>query len=196
MNFRDKQIAPPKSWIAFEDLCLALFKGILSDPLAKKHGRTGQAQSGVDVYGRQGGVGSAWSGIQCKGKEQGYGAVATEAEFKAELEKAERFTPTLTRWIFATTAPSDAKLQQVCRRIADERRSAGKFDVDLLSWDDLQQLIAADSSVLRDSKLCQSDSAASAHRRTALLPPLHPRQSETRSGRLSRSADSEISPLL
>lgn len=150
MNFRDKQIAPPKSWIAFEDLCLAIFKGILSDPLAKKHGRTGQAQSGVDVYGRQGGVGSAWIGIQCKGKEQGCGAVATEAEFKAELEKAERFTPTLTRWIFATTAPSDAKLQQVCRRIADERRSAGKFDVDLLSWDDLQQLIAADSSVLRD----------------------------------------------
>ncbi|MCU1250074.1 MAG: hypothetical protein JWQ49_3103 [Edaphobacter sp.] len=150
MNFRDKQIAPPKSWIAFEDLCLALFKGILNDPLAKKHGRTGQAQSGVDVYGRQGGVSSAWTGIQCKGKEQGYGAVATEAEFKAELEKAERFTPTLTRWIFTTTAPSDAKLQQVCRRIADERRSAGKFDVDLLSWDDLQQLIAADSSVLRD----------------------------------------------
>jgi hypothetical protein len=150
MNFRDKQIAPPKSWIAFEDLCLALLKGILSDPLAKKHGRTGQAQSGVDVYGRQGGIGSAWIGIQCKGKEQSYGALATEAEFKAELEKAERFTPTLTRWIFATTAPSDAKLQQVCRRIADERRSAGKFDVDLLSWDDLQQLIAADSSVLRD----------------------------------------------
>jgi hypothetical protein len=76
--------------------------------------------------------------------------LATEAEFKAELEKAERFTPTLTRWIFATTAPSDAKLQQVCRRIADERRNAGKFDVDLLSWDDLQQLIAADSSVLRN----------------------------------------------
>jgi hypothetical protein len=150
MNFRDKQIAPPKSWIAFEDLCLALFKGILSDPLAKKHGRTGQAQSGVDVYGRQGGIGLAWTGIQCKGKEQAYGALATEAEFKAELEKAERFTPTLTRWIFATTAPSDAKLQQVCRRIANERRSAGKFDVDLLSWDDLQQLIAADSSVLRD----------------------------------------------
>ena len=150
MNFRDKQIAPPKSWNAFENLCLALFKGILSDPLSKKHGRTGQAQSGVDVYGRQGGVDSAWTGIQCKGKEQGYGAVATEAEFKAELEKAERFTPTLTRWIFATTAPSDAKLQQVCRRIADERRSAGKFDVDLLSWDDLHQLIAADSSVLRD----------------------------------------------
>ncbi len=149
MNFRDKQIAPPKSWIAFEDLCLALLKGILSDALAKKHGRTGQAQSGVDVYGRQGGIGSAWIGIQCKGKEQSYGALATEAEFKAELEKAERFTPTLTRWIFATTAPSDAKLQQVCRRIADERRSAGKFDVDLLSWDDLQQLIAADSSVLR-----------------------------------------------
>ncbi len=150
MNFRDKQIAPPKSWTAFEDLCLALFKGILSDPLAKKHGRTGQAQSGVDIYGRHGGIGLAWTGIQCKGKEQGYGAVATEAEFKAELEKAERFTPSLTRWIFATIAPSDAKLQKECRRIADERRSAGNFDVDLLSWDDLQQLIAADSSVLRD----------------------------------------------
>lgn len=36
MQFRTKQIAPPKEWGAFEDLCHALFKRIWNDPLAQK----------------------------------------------------------------------------------------------------------------------------------------------------------------
>lgn len=51
MDFRDKQIAPPKSWITFEDLILELFKAVWGDPLAQKNGRAGQPQNGVDVFG-------------------------------------------------------------------------------------------------------------------------------------------------
>jgi hypothetical protein len=89
-------------------------------------------------------------GVQCKGKERGYGAKASLEKFKAELAKAESFEPRLTRWMFATTSPSDASIQKACREIANERKSAGKFDVDILSWDDIQSLVAQHSSDLRD----------------------------------------------
>jgi hypothetical protein len=150
MDFRDKQIAPPKSWVVFENLCLTLFREIWDDPLAKKHGRSGQAQHGVDIFGRCRGVGSEWVGVQCKGKEEGYGAKAWFEEFKSELAKAEGFAPNLSRWIFATTSLSDAVLQKSCREIAQQRKTSGKFDVDILSWDDIQGLLAEHPSVLRD----------------------------------------------
>ena len=150
MDFRDKQIAPPKSWVVFENLCLALFRELWDDPLAKKHGRTGQAQDGVDIFGRPHGVGSEWVGVQCKGKEEGYGAKASLSEFNRELVKAEGFTPKLNKWIFATTSPSDASLQKACREIAQERSASGKFEVDFLSWDDIQGLLPRFPSVLRD----------------------------------------------
>jgi hypothetical protein len=150
MDFRDKQIAPPKNWGIFENLCLSLFREIWDDPFAKKHGRSGQAQHGVDIIGRPHGVGPEWVGVQCKGKEEGYGAKASLQEFKRELAKAEGFTPGLTRWIFATTPRSDAVLQRACREIADQRRANGEFEVDILCWDDIQGLLAEHSSVLRD----------------------------------------------
>jgi hypothetical protein len=150
MDFRDKQVEPPKSWVVFENLCLTLFREVWDDPLAKKHGRSGQAQHGVDIFGRPHGVGSEWVGVQCKGKEGGFGAKACLEEFKSELAKAEGFTPNLTRWIFATTSPSDAVLQKACREIAQQRGAGGKFDVDILSWDDIQGLLAEYPSVLRD----------------------------------------------
>ena len=150
MDFRDKQIAPPKTWVVFENLCLTLFREVWDDPLAKKHGRSGQVQHGVDIFGRPHGVGSEWVGVQCKGKEVGYGAKASLEEFKSELAKAEGFTPNLTRWVFATTSPSDALLQKACREIAQQRSANSKFDVDILSWDDIQGLLAEYPSVLRD----------------------------------------------
>jgi len=150
MDFRDKQIAPPKNWVLFENLCLTLFRETWDDPFAKKNGRSGQAQHGVDIFGRPHGVGSEWVGVQCKGKEEGYGAKASLPEFKSELAKAEGFTPSLTRWIFATTSPSDAILQKACREIAQQRSASGKFDVEFLSWDDIQSLLAERPSVLRD----------------------------------------------
>jgi hypothetical protein len=33
MDFRDKQIAPPKSWVVFENLRVALFREVWNDPL-------------------------------------------------------------------------------------------------------------------------------------------------------------------
>jgi hypothetical protein len=47
MDFRAKQIAPPRDWAAFEDLCLAIFRAEWNDALALKNGRSGQPQQGL-----------------------------------------------------------------------------------------------------------------------------------------------------
>lgn len=149
MDFLDKQILAPKSWEKFEDLVHALFAEVWNDPVAKKHGRRGQPQHGVDVYGEPNGAGGPIHGIQCKGKDASYSAKASVAEFDAELAKAEAFEPPLSHWTFATTAPDDKALQEHARKVSKARRAAGKFAVDVLGWGSLHALIAKHTSVIR-----------------------------------------------
>ena len=115
MQFRAKQIAPPKEWGTFEDLCHALFKQVWEDPLAQKNGRRGQAQCGVDIFGSLNGGSESYWGVQCKGKDSNYGSKAEWSEVLTEIAKAEKFSPKLDKWIFATTAPADATLQNAAR---------------------------------------------------------------------------------
>jgi hypothetical protein len=57
---------PPNDATAFESLCLDLWKDIWQDSGAQKHGRRGQKQDGVDIFGYEKG---ALVGIQCKQKD-------------------------------------------------------------------------------------------------------------------------------
>ena len=133
LHFLAKQIAPPKEWAQFEDLCLALFKEVWKDPLAQKNGRKGQPQRGVDVYGSKGGDPRALWGVQCKGRDANYGGKPTRTELEAELAKAESFKPTLAGWVFATTAPTDGALQEAAREISLQRTKSGGFPC-LRAW--------------------------------------------------------------
>ncbi len=67
-------LPPPRDWQAFEDLCRDLWAELWDDPNAAKHGRTGQKQRGVDVFGQPGG-GADWEGV-----EQVTAAVAAVSE--------------------------------------------------------------------------------------------------------------------
>ena len=150
MQFRAKQIAPPKDWATFEDLCHALFKKVWQDPLAQKNGRRGQAQCGVDVFGSLNGDRSSYRGVQCKGKDANYGSEATRDEIVAEIAKAETFTPTLEHWILATTAPVDGRLQEAARELSAQRKKQGLFVVDVLGWEEIQALMAEHPEVIAD----------------------------------------------
>lgn len=149
VDFLDKQIAPPRNWETFEDLCRALFAAVFKNSLASKNGRRGQPQHGVDVSVELLDQPGSWAGIQCKGKDLGYGSTATKAEFDAELVKAEKFQPGLARWIFVTTAPDDAKLQEHARKVSKARVAAGQFPVEFLGWGSLLALIAQQEAVIR-----------------------------------------------
>jgi hypothetical protein len=150
MQFRAKQIAPPKDWGTFEDLCHALFKRVWRDPLSQKNGRRGQSQHGVDVWGSPNGDRQFYRGVQCKGKESNYGSKAKWSEVLAEVAKAEDFSPKLEEWIFATTVPVDAALQQKARELSVVRKAKGLFSIDVLGWEEIQALMADAPDVIAE----------------------------------------------
>jgi hypothetical protein len=123
----------PESWDEFEDIVADLYARAWGDPNTQRYGRSGQAQQGVDVYGRPTHLQGRYAGIQCKR----YEGRLTHKKVKAEIAKAEAFSPPLAEYIIATTDHRDAKLQQIVRQIDEERRAAGKFSVHVIFWEEL-----------------------------------------------------------
>lgn len=65
------------------------------------------------------------------------GVALTLAEVTKEVAKAKKFRPKLTRLIFATTAPADARLTEKVLALAEQHNQAQLFDIVLLSWTDI-----------------------------------------------------------
>jgi hypothetical protein len=145
-----KEIPLPKGDDDFEDLVLALYRAVWQDPSAKLHGRSGQRQAGVDVYGEDRFGGSGLNGVQCK--QHGSATPIKDkdlvAELRAEIEKAKRFQPPLQRFIFATTARRSVTLQQEARDLTELHSKDGLFAVDILAWEDIEDLLRRHSDVL------------------------------------------------
>lgn len=116
----------------------------------RKDGGRGQAQQGVDVFGSPAGDRTRYWGIQCKGKESNYASKPTWSEVPVEIAKAEKFSPELDRWIFATTAPVDAALQQAARELSVVRNAQGLFSVDVLGWEEVAALLAETPEVMEE----------------------------------------------
>lgn len=125
---------PPNDATAFESLCLDLWKDIWQDSGAQKHGRRGQKQDGVDIFGREK---HKLVGVQCKQKDGHLWAKVTEAELEAEVEAARRFRPKLARFILATTAPRDAALQRKANQLTEQHRQQKLFSVEVWAWEDI-----------------------------------------------------------
>lgn len=133
-NMNRHQWPAPSNWEEFEDLCLDLWKRIWQDPYAEKNGRKGQAQNGVDVFGRPNRE-SDYEGVQCKGKDNYVHAMVTEEELDVEIKKAEGFKPKIKHFILATTAPQDAGIQEYARKLSEKRQKKNKFTVTVVSWE-------------------------------------------------------------
>lgn len=131
------EIAPPLNWQDFERLTLDIAKLLWKDDYAQRHGRQGQAQAGVDVYGYNH-VSGEFVGIQCKKKNQSNAPSGqlTVAEIDTEIDAAKMFSPKLDRFIVATTGPRDANLQAHVRGLDQSNLS---FRVSLMFWDDYQE---------------------------------------------------------
>jgi formylglycine-generating enzyme required for sulfatase activity len=125
---------PPNDATAFESLCLDLWKDIWQDSGAQKHGRRGQKQDGVDIFGHEK---DALVGVQCKQKDGRLWARVTKAELEAEVEAARRFKPKLARFILATTAPRDAALQRKANELTEQHRQQKLFSVEVWAWEDI-----------------------------------------------------------
>ncbi|HYG63739.1 MAG TPA: NB-ARC domain-containing protein [Thermoanaerobaculia bacterium] len=157
---RPLALPPLRNWQDFEDLCLDLWRRLWNDPDAQKHGRQGQPQAGVDVYGRPEG-GREWAGVQCKRLEENL----TPKVIEEEVEKARTFEPALSRFIIATTARSDVHCQEAARKITD----AG-FPVTVVSWDEICHHLEDHPDLLRKYFPALIDPAPTGYRCMAIRP--------------------------
>ena len=136
----NRALPPPNNWQDFESLCFDLYTRVWRTNDAEMHGRRGQPQSGVDVYGNDR-VEERFVGVQCKGKEEGYGYALTNAELRAEVEKAKTFRPPLGVFVVATTAANDVGILALARQITQEHEQLGLFEVRVQGWGTLRQRI-------------------------------------------------------
>lgn len=130
----------PANWQDFETLCHKLWSEAWSYPEAKRNGRLGQPQCGVDVYGIPS-WDTGYYGIQCKGKDEYNDKQLTSTEIDQEIEKAKNFKPLLKKLYFATTALKDVKTEEYIRERNIEHIEKGLFEVHLYSWEDIVSLI-------------------------------------------------------
>jgi len=133
---------PPLYWQQFEDLTEGVFRVLYNDNRPTKFARVGQAQNGVDVYGRENGTGRL-IGIQCKRMDEldeknqkRPGGAITQKIINAELEKVRGFKPALDPWVLATTAKRDANIQRYVLDLDEEAQANGLMRIQVWFWDD------------------------------------------------------------
>ena len=127
------KIPPPKSWEEFEEITLDSCKIRWENPDLQMHGRKGQAQNGVDIFGANHIFQNV--GIQCKN----YDTQLTLSLVQKEVEKAKSFEPKINMFYLATTNNTDASLQTEVRLLSQQRTSKGEFPIMILFWNDITQ---------------------------------------------------------
>lgn len=135
----------PSDWSDFQDLCFQLWKEMWRDPDAHQNGRIGQAQNGVDIWGKNM-FDHDYSGIQCKGKNGNYQSVLTINEVDDECGKAVNFRPNLKSFTMATTSPRDVAVQQHCRQLTEQ--NSYPFSVDTWAWDDIEDEVQCRPTIM------------------------------------------------
>jgi hypothetical protein len=137
------RLPPPNSWDEFEDVCKSSFSLRWANPNLARHGRQGQKQDGVDIYG----VDSLQNfvGIQCKNTI----STISQQLIEGEIFKSEQFTPQLAALYIATTADRDVHIQAFARKLSEERRTQNKFPVDVVFWPDIVHDLSRDDAVIR-----------------------------------------------
>ena len=141
-------LPPPKAWDNLEILVWDLLRREWNDPYTVRHGRTGQRQSGVDIYGRPD-MGDSLAGAQVKGRSSSYGSPITEDELRAAVQEAKGFHPPLSQLVLVTSAPRDASIQQVAREISEQNTAEGLFSVEAWSWQDVEERLASHPELVR-----------------------------------------------
>lgn len=128
-------LAPPRSWDQFKELCADTFAAEWRDPNLVRYGRSGQAQHGVDIVAADG---SRWPvGLQFKKKSVWPVSKVSPADLDAEVEKVKAFTPALKTFYLVSSAPNDAKLDKRARQLAEAHRKTGLFGVVVIGWGEL-----------------------------------------------------------
>ena len=136
---------PPKDDKEFEEMVRDIFAARWDDPDTKIFGRSGQEQSGVDVYGRPNQQDS-WFGIQCKVRKTGK---LLRKTLEDEILLARSFHQKLHTYIFVTTLKRNTKIQEFVEEFDAIESSIGSFRVQIIFWEDLCSLLAENINIAR-----------------------------------------------
>lgn len=136
----------PKSWEEFEEMVRDLYALIWDDRETQRHGRTGQPQAGVDVYGQPAQSHSKYVGIQCKRFDK---TPLTVKVIREELAKAKTFRPRISKFIIATTKSRDVAVQAAVRKINGMASRQKPFPVAVMFWEDLWNKLIEHQELLR-----------------------------------------------
>lgn len=112
-----------------------------SDPHTDKHGRRGQKQHGVDVYGQPTDRAGVYRGAQCKLRTKG--DQLTEDEIEAEVAEARNFPHQLDRLILVTDAPRNKNTQILVDQVSKREIANDGFQVAIWFWDNVTERLAA-----------------------------------------------------
>jgi tetratricopeptide (TPR) repeat protein len=134
------QIPKPSEDQAFERASIVLWSCLLGDPNVQRYGRSGQRQKGVDLVGIRNSDPAYLVGIQCKLK--GADHSLTKKEVRDEVDKALTFRPELREYFIITTAPDDARLQQLAHELTIALAKKGRqLVIRVWGWNTLEEKI-------------------------------------------------------
>ena len=158
----NSHLPPPKSWDEFEDIVCSAAKIRWKNPDFTRHGRQGQKQDGVDVFGYN--QNGELVGLQCKNTLEGI----TEAIIKSEIDKASSFQPKLHSLYIVTTAATDVSLQKIVRLLSADLKDKEFFRVNILFWNDVANDLTLDERYLYQhypqlKPLVKSDASIPSH---------------------------------
>ena len=136
-------LPPPADGQTFEALCLDVFKEVWHDPDAYLVGRNGQAQRGVDIIGCDG---KERVGLQCKKRGGPSKSKVLSKDLEEDIKVARKITPALARFILATTASRDEKLQRRAEELACEHG----LKIFVWFWEDITREILNNPKLLSE----------------------------------------------
>ena len=123
----------PDNELAFEQLCLRLYRKLWKNEGLYLYGKRGQAQHGVDIHDQIGQ--RPLSAVQCKHHEP-VKTISPE-EIKGEVTKAENSHFSIERYVIATTARKSSEAQDCVAKL--NQRSDKKFLVEIHFWEEICQ---------------------------------------------------------
>src|SRR2546428_6352107 len=105
------------------------------DPYTEKHGRAGQKQYGVDIYGRPIDLGGKYRAAQCKLRTTL--KQLSQQEIEHEVSEARGFPHPLETLIIVTDAPRDTHTQKLIEHVSQHEQQNNGFRVAIWFWDDI-----------------------------------------------------------
>lgn len=137
------QLPPPSDQNDFEDLCEDIAKEYWQDPTAHRFGTQGHKQHGIDIVSTRAKENGEYAvfAIQCKKKKLVTRRKLLKSDIDSTLPEAEKFSPPLSRLIFATTSSKSTKIQTYINELNVARSANNQFPLVVWFWEDIEKIL-------------------------------------------------------